>query len=74
MDGDKRFCTIQICCRPTQNGESQPRIALIFRGKGAVYDREKGRYDQRVDVYFQPKAWADRPISVAWLKIPSLLI
>jgi hypothetical protein len=67
-DGDKRFCTIQVCCRPVSNGESQPRIAVIFRGSGTVYEREKFLYDPRVDVYFQPKAWADRPTSLAWFK------
>lgn len=67
IDGDKRFCTLQVCCRPTTTGEIQPRIAIIFRGKGTVYNREVERYDKRVDVYFQPKAWADRPFSVSWV-------
>lgn len=35
-------------------------MALIFRGKNLSYfAKEFKDYDPRVDVYFQPKAWAD---------------
>lgn len=68
-DGDKRFCTLQLCCRPVvPEGETQPRIAVIFRGQGTVMNREKDKYDKRVDVYFQKKAWADRPTSKSWIE------
>ncbi len=68
-DGDKRFCTLQLCCRAAvPDGETQPRIALIFRGQGTVMKREKDKYDKRVDVYFQKKAWADRPTSKSWVE------
>ena len=68
-DGDKRFCTLQLCCRPVvPEGETQPRIAVIFRGQGTVMNREKDKYDKRVDVYFQKKAWADRPTSKSWVE------
>lgn len=72
VDGDKRFCTLQICCRPTKrNGlvqEFQPKIAIIFRGAGSVYERERPYYYPRSDVYFQTKAWADREFSSAWVR------
>lgn len=31
-----------------------------------MYKAEKESYDDRVDVYFQTKAWADRSFSLAW--------
>ena len=65
-DGDKRFCTLQICCRPA--GGKQPPIAIIFRGTGKVLHKEKQFYDQSVHVYFQRKAWADRNFSVKWMQ------
>ena len=64
-EGDKRMCTIQMCCRARG---SQPRIAVIFRGKGQFLKNELGLYDARVDVFAQAKAWADRETSVRWLK------
>jgi hypothetical protein len=48
--------------------KKQPRIAVLFRGQGTVMKREKDKYDKRVDVYFQKKAWADRPTSKAWVE------
>lgn len=61
------MCTIQLCCRA--EGE-QPRIAIIFRGAHEAYytKKEADLYDKRVDVYYQRKAWADRPTSQAWIE------
>lgn len=60
------MCTIQMCIRA--RGE-QPRIALIFRGASKTYYKnEIPLYDPRVDVYFQKKAWADRPTTLAWME------
>ena len=56
-DGEKRMCTVQLCIRAVKNGESQPRPALIFRGKGQFLKKELAMYDKRVDVYAQTKAW-----------------
>lgn len=67
-DGDKRFCTLQVCVRASGK---QPRLCVIFRGerqgKLATEEREKKKYDQRVDVLFQPKAWADREACCEWI-------
>lgn len=60
---EKRQCTLQICIRA--EGE-QPRIAVIFRGKGFVGQDERLSYHPDVDVYFQPNAWADTKFSVEW--------
>ena len=54
----KHFCTLNICFRPS--GE-QPRLAIIFRGKGIHLSAvEKASWDKDVDVFFQPNDWADR--------------
>jgi hypothetical protein len=43
-------------------------LAIIFRGKNLAYFKNEMKdYDKRVDVYFQPKAWADRPTCTAHL-------
>ena len=60
----KRFCTLNICFRPS--GE-QPRLAIIFRGKGLRLSAvEKASSDKDVDVFFQPNAWADTEFVVNW--------
>lgn len=67
----KRMCTLQICVLNLGPGgvARQPRPCIIFRGKGgAYYDKERKLYDKRVDVLFQPKAWADRPTSLAYVR------
>ena len=45
----------------------QPRLGIIFRGLGMrISKTERAAYDQRVDVYFQKCAWADRLFNKAW--------
>jgi len=47
----------------------QPRIAIIFRGKGKqIHQEEKNAWHQHVDVYWQTNAWADREVSLKWAK------
>jgi hypothetical protein len=65
QDDDKRFATIQLCIR--MDGK-QPRVCVLFRGKGKVSQAEKLSYDKRVHVMFQPKAWVDRPTGLSWIK------
>lgn len=60
----KRQATLQICFRP--KGE-QPKIAVIFRGKGNVKASEKQQWDKRVDVYFQENAWLDEETACEWV-------
>ncbi|KAK3255531.1 hypothetical protein CYMTET_35291 [Cymbomonas tetramitiformis] len=66
---EKRQCTLQVCFVADAEGYSQPRLAIIFRGLGVrISAVEKAAWDPRVDVYFQPKAWADRDFCVEWAK------
>lgn len=63
---DKRQATLQLCIRA--DGEQNVKPALIFRGKGRVAMAEKGKYDKRVDVYFQQNAWMDEEINMQWVQ------
>ena len=63
---DKRQATLQLCIRA--DGEQNVKPALIFRGKGHVATAEKGKYDKRVDVYFQQIAWMDKEINMHWVQ------
>ena len=54
---DKRFCSLNFCFRP--DGE-QPPLTIIFHGQGKhINDVDRKSWDKDVDVFFQPKAWAD---------------
>lgn len=57
------MCTLQLCvrCLPRSRWKEQPRPCICFRGvpNNAYYDKEKEKYDKRVDVIYQPKAWFD---------------
>ena len=62
---DKREATLQLCVR-LSNSAQQPKPTTIFRGKGLRLKKaEKGSWDSRVHVLFQPKAWADN-ICLHW--------
>ena len=55
---------MNICFRPS--GE-QPRLAIIFRGKGLRLSAvEKASWGKDVDVFFQLNAWADTEFVVNW--------
>lgn len=60
---DKRQCTLQIAFSP---GDTQVRIAVIFKGKGRVGKDERLLYHPAVDVYFQENAWADSKFCLEW--------
>lgn len=62
---EKRQCTVQPTFGPS--GEAM-RCAIIFRGKGRVSKVERAAYDERVDVFFQPNAWADDNFCLEWAK------
>lgn len=65
----KRECTLQLCARYVNShmASTQPRAAIIFRGKGIrIPEEERSSYDKRVDVYFQPRAWLDKYINAEW--------
>ena len=62
---DKRQATLQMCFGP--KGLSKP--ALIFRGTGKRISKDEiVAYDDDVDVYWQPNAWADTIFSVQRIK------
>ena len=63
---DKREATLQLCVRLTDDSEiGQPYPVLIFRGQGKrITQQEKDAWDDRVEVKFQPKAWADEPFNL----------
>jgi hypothetical protein len=66
---DKRMATLQVCVSldgSATNRKPQPKIAIIFKGKGNISAAERAAYDPRVDVYFQPKAWMDSGLFVEW--------
>ena len=63
---DKRQATLQLCIRA--EGKQNIKPAIVFRGKGNVTSEEKEKYDQGVDVYFQPSAWMDSEINQKWTK------
>ena len=62
---DKRQCSLQVVLRPEG---LQPKLGIIFRGKGNIREEERACYHESVDVYFQAKAWADTAVSVDWVK------
>ena len=45
----------------------QPKIAIIFRGKGFIGRDERLAYHSDVDVLFQQNAWADKKVSLEWI-------
>ena len=63
---DQREATLQLCVRLTDDSEiGQPYPVLIFRGQGKwITQQEKDAWEDRVEVKFQPKAWADEPFNL----------
>ena len=64
---DKRQCTVQF----TLFADGVPRVKplVIFRGTGKrISLRERFKYDQRVGIRFQPKAWCDEPCMKHWVR------
>ena len=63
---DKREATLQLCVQ-LSNSARQPKATIIFRGKGLrLRQSERESWDSRVNVLFQPKAWADNSICLSW--------
>ena len=61
---DKRQCSLQILFRPEGK---QPKLGIVFRGKGFISMDEKLAYHQSVDVFFQPNAWVDIHVCKKWI-------
>jgi hypothetical protein len=76
-DSQKRFCTLQIAVRLTNQqslqdgsikpGTRQPKLTFCFRGKGLrISQYERDSWHQGVNVQFQDKAWYNEPTAVDW--------
>lgn len=61
---EKRFGTLQVCSAVV---DPQPPLSIIFRGKGNIEPSEKNQYDERVNIFWQPKAWADEAFCCDWI-------
>ena len=42
--------------------------SIIFRGKGHIAAAEKLQYDNRIEVFWQEKAWADEAFFCEWIE------
>ena len=62
--GSKRYGTLQLCL--SCSGEDHPPLALIFRGKGHVFEKEKDGYHPLVRVHYNEAAWATRLFCEEW--------
>jgi hypothetical protein len=64
---DKRFCTLQMCFHPCP-ATPLPRLSIFFRGatESRILPREQAGYHPRVDIQFQPNAWADTTLCTRW--------
>ena len=64
---EKRFCTLHIIFRAE---DRQPKPTIIFQGTGKrITMTEKLSWDDRVNVMFQPKDWADRTFIQEWCRL-----
>ena len=64
---DKRQCTVQLTLFADR--EARVKLLVIFKGQGRrIPFREKVRFDPRVRVTFQPKAWCDEAVMQEWLQ------
>ena len=64
---DKCQCTVQL----TLFADGVPRVEpfVIFKGTGKrISLREQLKYDRRVGVKFQEKAWCDEPCMKHWVR------
>ena len=68
---DKRQATLQLCIRAT--GVQNVKPALVFSGKGNVSNKEKEKYDKRVDLYFQLIIYKQQFLHSDWLRTCQLI-
>lgn len=62
---EKRQCSLQVMIR---GDGKQPRLAVVFRGKGNVKPHERLAWHPKVEVYFQANAWMDTETCLKWAK------
>jgi hypothetical protein len=67
---EKRMCTLQICV--FADGVIRIKPLLIYKGAGGKKSKalinEYKRYDPRVIVIFNPKAYANTQVLIDWVK------
>jgi hypothetical protein len=64
----KRMCTAHLLIQCAPAGTIQPKPLLLFRGQGKrISGDEASRWDKRVHVMFQPKAWVDADVAQKWI-------
>ena len=61
---DKQECSLQILYRPEGK---QPKLRIIFRGKGRVTMDENLAYHKSVNVFFQTNTWIDIDVCSKWI-------
>ena len=61
--GLNKIHTWKVC---TRGDDSQPNIAIIFRGRGVGFD-EKAAYHPDVYVFWQTNGWDDTECSANWV-------
>ena len=68
-DADKkRMGNLHLMIRCSDVGGMQPKPVIIFRGKGIrISQEERQKWDKRVEVMFQPKAWVDQNLANEWV-------
>ena len=63
--GDKRFGTIHMIIHGGQVFQN-PKLAMIFRGKGNFLDKERASYHPQIVALAQEKAWLDDESQMSW--------
>ena len=58
--------TVHLCVHADPD-KPQPKLALVFKGKGTVQDSEAGSYHKDVVVFFQKNAWMTEEVQNMWV-------
>lgn len=62
------FFYLQLCIS-AENNKVRPDIIFRSNSNGKCINKEeKKKYHPSVDIYWQPSAWADTPVSLEWVE------
>ena len=64
--GDKRFGTIHMILHGGAQVFQNPKLAMIFRGKGNFLEKERDSYHPQIVALAQEKAWLDDESQMSW--------
>eukprot|EP00733_Pompholyxophrys_punicea_P000933 Pompholyxophrys_punicea_v1_NODE_376_length_2093_cov_35.121153.p1 type:complete len:254 gc:universal NODE_376_length_2093_cov_35.121153:1744-983(-) len=68
--GEHRWCTINVTARPVNSPLKQPRLTIVFKGKGMrISQHERAAWHTGVNVEFQKKAWMDDELCAKWATV-----